>query len=362
MKAIIKYGILFPLLLASGKTFARQLNNLKAGPYKVGFRSILRPDGQGKPLLICLWYPASAGGEKMTLKNYIVAGALSKDVADTASTNGFKRVLELPFLFHLDKVPDDQYAKVLAMPLKAGQNAVPIKKRFPLVIASASPGNYPVTFEYLASNGFVVASITAKVEEAPNDTLLWPKPTDRLEYLLNYMIGQPDIDTTRVAAFGHGGGIQPAFYLAMRTTRVKLLINMDGGVFGDRSKTTLSPDYKPAMLKVPMLHIITVSQQKEDNARQLKVLSNPIYRVVIRSDEVQHHDFTMWGVVVAEALHKRGASTKIVEEVYSNIHSIILYFLEEKKLDTPAINSSLFDYSLLSPQDISKRPLRRTPG
>ena len=282
----------------------------------------------------------------MTLKDYIVTRALAKDVADTACIREFKKVLELPFLYHLDKVPDDQYVKVLAMPLRAGKNAAAVSKKFPLVIASASPDNYAVTFEYLASNGFVVASITAKDEQAPNDTLLWPKPTDRLAYLLKYMIGQPNVDTTRVAAFGHGGGIQPAFYLAMRTDKVKLLINLDGGVFGDRSKTTLSPDYRPSMLKIPMLHIITRSQEKEDNPLQWKVLSNPRYRLVIRSDEVLHHDFTMWGITVARVLHKRGAPTKIVEEVYSNVHSVMIYFLKQKKLDASAINSSLFNYSI----------------
>lgn len=334
--------------LVFGKASAQQLNNLKAGPYKVGFKTILQSGPHSKPLLISLWYPASTDGAKMTLKDYIEAGALSKDDTDEKSLKDFKEVLELPFLYHLDKVPDDQYAQVLSMPFKAGRDAAPVNKKFPVVIAFASPDNYPVTFEYLASHGFVVAAMSAKYGQPPSDSLLYVKATDGLEYMLNYMIKQPNVDTGRVAAIGHGWGIQAPFYLAMRTDKVKLLVNLDGGVFSDRSKTTLSPDYKPAMLKATMLHIVAGSQQKEDNPENWKALSNPRYRVAIKSDDVRHHDFTMWGIVVAEALHKRGESTKVVEETFAGVNEVILRFLQDKKLDAAAVNSDLFDYSFTS--------------
>jgi len=58
-----------------------------------------------------------------------------------------------------------------------------------------------------------------------------------------------------------------------------------------------------------MLHIITQSQAKEDDRSEFNVLSNPRYRVIINSDSVRHHDFTVWGRVVANGLHKRGELT-----------------------------------------------------
>jgi len=325
-------------------TLAQPLNALKCGPYKVGLTLQLQTGRDGKALLICVWYPSDGNGKKINLKDYIVARALSKDMADTVSTNYFKRILELPFFYHLDKLPDDEYNKVLSMPLNAHKNALPVHKKFPLVIAPASPENYTATFEYLASNGFVVASVNAKYEDVANDTLRWIKPTNNLEDLLKYMIRQKNVDTARIAAFGHGGGIQAAFYLAMRTDKIKLLINLDGGVFGERSKTTLSPDYKPAMLRIPMLHLITPFEEKEDSPAQWNAISNPRYKVVIKSDSIVHHDFLMAGVVVANGLHKRGPSTELVQDVFSNVNHIMLYFLENKNIGSEIVDKQYFNY------------------
>ncbi|MBS1533171.1 MAG: hypothetical protein JSU01_22925 [Bacteroidetes bacterium] len=332
-------------MFAFSKAPAQQLSTLKPGPYKVGFRAIHQFDGQGRPLAIGVWYPAASTGKGMALKDYIIAGSLSAEAADSVSTNEFKRILELPFLYHLDKVPADVYRGLISMPLRGFKNAAMRKGKFPLIITLAAPDAYPVTFEYFASHGFVVASIVNKYDDVQNDSLIWTKPTNDLAYLLKYMTGQAYVDTNRIAAFGHGGGIQPAFYLAMRTPKIKLLVNLDGGVFSDRSKTTLSPDYKPAQLRASLLYISTQAQKGYDDPRQWNILRNSRFKVLVRSEEVRHHDFTMWGILVAEGLHQRGESAKIVEDVFANVHTMILQFLNKGKLAESGVDQNYFEYS-----------------
>jgi len=267
--------ILFLAVSFYALTQSTDKNNLKYGKYNVGFQTIRLKGKNEYPLLISLWYPATAGGAKICLRDYIIAGALTTDIADTVSIHQFRRVLELPFLFHLDKIPDADFEKLLSTQFKACKDASIQKQKFPLLIVQATSDNYIEMFEFLASHGFIVAGITTSWKDQQNDTLLYVNATNILEELLNFMVKQSYVDTSRIAGFGHGGGIQPAFYLAMRTLRIKLLVNLDGGVFGPRSKTTLSPDYAPSRLKIPMLHIITQSQRKEDNEVEFNALSNP---------------------------------------------------------------------------------------
>ena len=93
-----------------------------------------------------------------------------------------------------------------------------------------------------------------------------------------------------------------------------------------------------------MLHIVTQSQANQDDVTEFNALSNPIYRIIIQPADMRHHDFTMWGKVVADGLRQRGASTGIVKDVFNDVENIILYFLNNNKLNASVINKNLFQY------------------
>ncbi len=282
----------------------------------------------------------------MTLRDYIIESKETPTVPDTTALNDCKHVLELPFLYHLDPIADTDFEKAIGAPFSAFKNAPVQKGKFPLIIAYCLPESYPETFEYLTSHGFVVACVTGHLKDAANDTLLYVQATDILGQLIDIMAKQPYVDTSLIAGIGHGWGIQPPFHLAMRTRTIKMLVNMDGGVFGPRSKTTLSPDYNPSQLKIPMLHLVTQSTNAEDDAGQFNALSNPLYKLLVNSPAVSHHDFSIYGRIVDNGLHKRGGAAPPVEEVYAIAHKLILYFLLHGKLETIVVPPALFKFNV----------------
>ncbi len=318
---------------------------LPAGPHTIGFKVMRTTSNQNDSLSIGIWYPSEKGNERMSLKDYITESRETPTTPDSVVLNDFKRIIELPFLYHLPKIPAADFSKAVDVPFSAYKNAMVKKGKFPLVIMFAQPQSYPETCEFLASHGFVVACVTARLGQPPNDTLLYVHATDILGEVVNIMSKQPYVDAARIAAIGHGWGIQAPFYLAMRTPAIKLLVNLDGGVFSLRSKTTLSPDYAPAKLKIPMLHTVTSSTNAEDDAAQFNALSNPVYKLLISSPAVAHHDFTEYGRVVDLGLGKRGDDAPLAEEAYAAVHNAILYFLEHGQLQAGAVPASLLTYT-----------------
>ena len=333
-------------LLSRGVLAQKDFTNaLEPGPASVGFKTIRTITATGDSLLISLWYPADKADRAMTLREYILFGFLNPAMQDTAKLNYYKRILELPFLYHLPETSPAVYRRSINITYRAGRNSPTKKGRFPLVVAMAEPFNFPETFEFFASHGFVVAGVTYHYNDEQPDSLLYVKPTRILEALIGYMSRQPYIDSTRIAAFGFGGGIQPPFYLAMKNKCIKLLLNLDGAVFGPRSKTNLSIDYNPSRLRIPMLHITTRYTRNQDDSSQFFALSNPRYCVNILSDSVWHHDFTSWGRVADLGLHQRGTASPLIEKVYARIHDLMLDFLQHGKTDPHAMDTALFAFA-----------------
>jgi hypothetical protein len=150
-----------------------------------------------------------------------------------------------------------------------------------------------------------------------------------MQWLLNYVARIGSVDQNKLAAFGFGGGIQSAFFLSMKTDRLKALVNLEGGVFGPRSLTDDAVDYEPKKMKTPMLHIVTTSQQKEDDVQQQHALTNTtLYKAYIQHEGLVHHDFSIYGRVLNKGLKMRGALGDIADQTYSAAHRMILEFLQ----------------------------------
>jgi hypothetical protein len=340
----VKYYITFFLHLSLVQFVLSQQQKNNEAVAGIGFTTNRIQDKDGNSLLVSVWYPSAKAGQRMNLRDYIIAGKLTEDITDTNVITGFKQMLERPFFGHSLTITNSELNKLLPVSFHASKDVSIRKGRFPLVIATAKPESYAETFEFLAAHGFVVAAVTMLWKDEKNDTLLYVNATNALAELLRFELKQPYVDTNNISAFGHGGGIQPAFYLAMRTSKIKSVINLDGGVFGLRSKTTLSPDYNPARLKIPMLHIITQSQRRIDNPAEFNALSNLRYRLIIKSDSIRHHDFTIWGRVITNQLRQRGEPTILVNKVFTSIDQLILYFLKSKKLISSVVPEDLFQY------------------
>jgi hypothetical protein len=315
--------LLLALFFTSTASYSQQLwGLLTPGKYPVGFKFIQEIDHtrNDRPLLVSLWYPAitPSSAKPVLFKDYFLSGA-----------DDFHKTMERPFIANA-KIPDDRFNKILNLETGAKWNLPVAEGKFPTVLMSSEPESLSVTAEYLASNGFVVAAVNGPYGAGqPPDSLLWVQPTQDMQWLLNYVSELENIDQDRLAALGFGGGIQSAFFLTMKTDRLKALVNLEGGVFGPRSLTDKAVGYEPKKMKTPMLHIVTTSQRREDDVQQQRALENTtLYKAYIQHEGLYHHDFSIFGRVLNKGLKMRGPLGDIADQTYSAAHKMILEFLQ----------------------------------
>jgi hypothetical protein len=307
-------------------------NGLANGKYAVGFTAIRENNTNGYPMLTGIWYPASVtGGSPMTWKDLIQLGGAAVNQNDSVLLETFRTTIAIKGIFGVD-IPIALYYKAVTTATNTYQDADMLPESFPLIIARGRPISYAPSFEFLASHGFIIAVVDCSF---PSDTLsddnprFFVKYTNLMEELLHKMIRYPHVLQSDISVFGHGGGIQAALFLAMRNPLIKKAINLDGGFFGSRSKSQISIDYHPGKLSIPLLHVITVSQQKEDDEKQFTALANPITRVAIKSAEFKHHDITAFGRFL-NTVKMRGGDDAQINQVFQEINSLMLDFLTGK--------------------------------
>lgn len=278
-------------------------------------------------MIISIWYPSQSITEALTLGDLIRMHPEESNVQDSVLFTKF--VAPIKWMFG-QEMNYETCMRLIDIPTRSYRDAKPMPGRFPLVIALSEPPTYFATFEFLASHGYVVAGLQCKFNtDSPPPPLHYTRYTDVMAELLNYMEQQDNVKKKSISVFGHGFGINPALYLAMRTPRIKRAINVDGGFFGPRSNTTKSNDYQPDRLTIPLLHMITTSQQKEDDVAQFKALTNPITRVIIRPVVFKHQDISVWGRLVTLGLRAK-EEIAVVNNVYVELHRIMLDFLKDK--------------------------------
>jgi hypothetical protein len=327
------------MIKASAQTAVPLWGNLKPGPYKPGFHVIPVKDKNDSPFFIGLWYPASHGGNKMMLRNYVETGLMNGKQDKATLSEDFKRTLELPFLFGIDKISAERYNQLLSAPVAATTNAEMERGKWPLIISDTEPVSLFVTNEWLASQGFIVAIPIAEFPPPSNDSVLYKGPTDALELLLQYVMKQSFVDTSNISALGFGGGTMAAFYLSMKTRAIKCLVNIEGGIFMPLSKTTLSRDYAPQKFTIPLMHVMQPQITRGESETEFNAVKAPKYRVTILPAAIQHHDFTVYGRVVNAVLQKRGSDAALATEVFARLHEMVLDFLKYRRLSQSSVTS-----------------------
>lgn len=337
---MIRTFVFAVVLIASGDCIAQQLwGSLPVGPHAVGFKLMRErdPARDNRPMVVSLWYPgrASASARQVLLKDYpsarIINATFTEPTEDEKKQQYLQlhHVLEAPFIFGA-KLSYDQFAPVLEAPTAAKWDLKEARGKFPLVVMRSEPEGLSVTAEYLASNGFVVAAIHAPYDQDQQpDSLFYVSATKDLLWLLNRTKSLGSVDQNKIAAIGFGGGVQGAFYITMLTDKIKGLVNLEGGVFGPRSKTDKNINYFPEKMRTPMLHIIATSQQKEDDIAQESALVNTtLYRAFVQHESLRHHDFSIYGRVYGRGLNGRTGFSETIDPTYTAAHTMMVEFLK----------------------------------
>ena len=296
-----------------------QWGNLKPGPHAVGFKAIHAVDSARsygntitpgpRPIRITLWYPATPARDArpMQYRDYIfqrqtrlgdkvlTAAEEASTIAALASSLRQMQSLVNGTLVPVfpDGLPEDRVARMAATPTAAFKDAAPARGRFPVVLSIVEPDDQSILFEYLASQGYVVATV---VNLGTSPAFPGSSDPDRarreetksadLEFLSAFVKKLDHVNATKVAALGSGVGLAPAVRLQSVSEQLNLLVGYNAPNAPSAQEIT--------RLRIPMLFILVDDQPPAALDAQDRSIDSLIYaeRYILRFKGVGHPDLS----------------------------------------------------------------------
>ncbi|MBT5875446.1 MAG: hypothetical protein HOH43_18640 [Candidatus Latescibacteria bacterium] len=169
----------------------------------------------------------------MTLGDYTALTA-SAETPDEA-TQAQKRAAFLRYRPYLST--DDAFDRVFSQAMGAVRDAEVLSGSFPVVVYGPSQGgsafDNAVLCEFLASHGYIVASVASKgpySRKMPMNSAGVEAQVRDLEYLAGFLHGYPNADTSRMNAVGFSLGGLSNLVFAMRYVDVDAVVSFDGTI------------------------------------------------------------------------------------------------------------------------------------
>jgi pimeloyl-ACP methyl ester carboxylesterase len=267
-----------------------------------------KPSGRSpfRPIRINIWYPA----RKPRDASPMLYGGYLDQPADDPEFVDLKRKLEeydlggkgkgVRGLFNSKSCFD----ALLKTPTEAFPDAPAAEGRFPLLVYSLGQNDYTqenvVLWEYLASHGYVVATVP-HLGTSPrrfhlyiDDQPSYEAQVRDLEFLTTVIRDMPFVDTEKVAAAGHSMGGVYALLLAMRHSTIRAVAGLDSSLTITQSayayKYWDSPHYDRARFKRPLLQLY------KPGDLTLRLVDGLVYadRYLVKLPSSVHADFTSY--------------------------------------------------------------------
>src|SRR5262245_4587027 len=323
---------------------------LDYGPHAVGFRIISKkdasreyflpgstddsPGGYGpRAVQIVVWYPATGATAigAMTFKDYVLAGA-EEEVFGPPSRARRDKALEEFRRDTLSQGADPRdLDRLLDSKVRASRDAPPEAGSFPLVLyAHNFTYEKSVLCEYLASHGFVVASVpylgTYERDPDVGVTLLETEIRD-LEVALDVLSGDAGSGNRRVGIVGMSFGALSALGFQMRHPRVAAVVSLDGGIGSATDPYMLkqSPFYSLERVRAPLLHLYgtDVAGPELPFVRGLKYSE----RWLVGFPGLRHGDFAGYGILTVAVTKIRGEAPANVPAATARAFRYVAQFL-----------------------------------
>ena len=337
---------------------------LKSGPYGVGFSTEFRFDHarvygrsfrdrdeeaspkRPRPILVHCWYPtAPSSAQGMRYEEYLQLDPNHPDLQlfierlihfnrDVIASEVFRRPWR-----KLNAGERDAFERLMKTQVPAVRGAPPSEGPFPLVINHPGLGgafeDNAVLFEYLASHGYVVVNSAYPPENAARVSIDWDleRSFRDLEFLVNVLESESNVDRQRVAVMGQSYGGQAALaWRSEKSSVVDAVVSFDATVeYAPRD----SPGFKPFWDKVgrvrqmtaPMLLFAQESgSPRFDHYDDLRYADR--YCATVR--HLGHNDFLSHGAIGSDyrlALKPDVSEEPPIRESYERVCLTTLQFL-----------------------------------
>jgi hypothetical protein len=306
-----------------------QWGDMRGGAHAVGFRVIRTHDRTrsywppvtyrghrdsletARPMQISIWYPAtaSANARRMEFGEYVVlegeALGLERTTPErrTEAVESLRRGPLNPYF--PNGVSDEELRRVLATRTASIWEAEPARGAFPLLIHLGSTVGQTVLLEYLASHGYVVASIPvlgtapAWYQRGEGTPEAHQASAADVGFVLATVAALPYADGSRAAVIGMltAGGL----LFQMQHQRLRAMAMLDGSY---PESLRSAPGFDLRAIRIPLLDI------PRSGARPDRVMLDSMRyadRYLVRFDSVTHGDFYQFRRIA----HPRQASEHV---------------------------------------------------
>lgn len=299
------------------------LRTAEAGEYQAGFRVIDTQDyartvtggtsgavAYPRPVRVYLWYPAvrSEGAHNLRFGRY--AELADDDIWPAEIVGGLRESLSFsrrPLARSLGK---EAFNALLDQPLTAVEGATPSEGRFPLIVLGQgvyyeSPVVFAALGEYLASNGFVVATCPLVGTNSPIVTVdekgLETQVRD-LEFVIALSRRLSFVSQDKLGVFGFDMGGMAGLILSMRNADVDAFASVSSGILYPHPAgiPADSVDYDPTALRAPWLHSIPTSWiRQSDSPGGSSLFDAALYseRYLLLTEGMGHVDYTGYALI-----------------------------------------------------------------
>ena len=306
----MRHFLLAVLLAAAGAAHSQSLFTFsnQPGEHGVGVRFVKQYDGTrpfaksrsfwtggrakddlGRPIQTVIWYPAAKGGQPVKWDDYL--SLIGWETNFNLNPGEEKKLVDA----WLEMVTDGKRPALVAAerikPMWAVRGAVPKNGKFPVVIYAPSINNTAFEnadlVEYLASHGYIV--ISSPTIGANRRFIKWDlanaemQATD-IRFLIDYAKTLPQADMSRVAAAGFSWGGFTNILAAVKDSRIKALVSMDGTLRYYNSLMAEAKYAVPENIKTPLLFLAQRPASVEENIRIEQDLTGSFIQRMTKAD------------------------------------------------------------------------------